>query len=1230
MTKPSWIDAMQEEIHEFERLQVKIDEFGGVLKNKAILVSQGFRKEEGIDFEESFAPVARIEAIRIFIANAAHKNMMIYQMDVKTAFLNCELKEEFYVSQPEGFVDQDNPSHVYKLKKALYGLKQAPRAWYDMLSSFLISQHFSKGAVDPTLFTRQAGNDLLLVQIYVDDIIFASTNIAMCNEFANQMTTNDSVDTPMVKKSKLDEDLQGKPVDATLYHGMIDSLMYLTSSRLDLIYAVCLCARYQEKPTEKHLNAVKRIFRYLKGTINMGLWYSKDTGDKFVSWSSKKQKCTAILSTEAEYIALSGCCAQILWMRSQLTDYGFQFNKIPLYCENKSAMALCCNNVLHSRAKHIDVCYHFIKEQVENGIMELYFVQTEYQLADIFTKPLPKERFNFLIEKLGMRSMSPETLKCLAEETDEQFSTHVRLPYSLQKALDDALVAPADRLEFGKCNMRLKTDIKPKEATFQATASVHRSSIRFNINKKKVSLDVDIFRDILLFCPKILGQVFEDLLLEQDILSFIRDLRHNGDITYHTDVNVDYLHQPWRAFATIEYKDAKKTNKMSYPRFTKIIIDYFMSKDPSISRRNKMFWHTTRDDTLFTSIRCISRHEDTQAPKPKYIRKKADSDTYPKKKVVQATTKGTRLKSKAKVTKLDKKKQPAKTTKAKGLVVLSEVALNKAEQIKLATKRSKKDFHVSHASGSGDGANTQSKVPDEQQQKTFGTDKGTDSEDEDNNEDDGDNDDDSDSDDHDDDSDEERTESNRDEIPDSKLTNVDQTEHEEEEYDDAFYEEEEKNIDDEEMMYDEEDDEVTKELYDDVNVNLGNEDTDMTIADQGALDQQNISEESRFKQVDEDAHLLNLDNPSPVDNEIASLMDTTARHTTAIPKITSGFTTTTPPPPLFFNPLLQQQTPTFTTTTSTNPIFKQTNHFEEAVSLILRIIDTYLASKMKEAVDVVVQLQINKLREEAQAENQEFLNQIDSTMKTIIKDQVKAQVSKIMPKIEKYVTESLGAEVLARSTNQPQTTYAVAASLSEFKLKKFLIDKIEANKSINRSDNQKNLYNALVESYNSDKDMITSYGDVVLLKRGRDDQDKDEDPFAGSNRGTKRMKSGKDAESSKDSRSKEKKSSNTSKDASQSQHKSSSKSVHAKDPSHTVEDSGMQQDQEFITGDNDEQPANKSRISEGWRLKRQYSTSMTKTKAATYELKWIEDLVPELWSPVQLKYDQHTYFGTSH
>ncbi|GKA30842.1 hypothetical protein Tco_0717147, partial [Tanacetum coccineum] len=281
------------------------------------------------------------------------------------------------------------------------GLKQTPRAWYDMLSSFLFSQHFSKGAVDPTLFTRQAGNDLLLISFFLGLQISQSPRGIFINKskYASKIVkkygilTSDSVDTPMVEKSKLDKDLQGNPVDATLCRGMIGSLMYLTSSRPDLIYA-----------------------------------YSKDTVMSMTAYADadnagcQDTRCSTSGSAqflEAKYIALSGCCAQILWMRSQLTDYGFQFNKIPLYCDNKSVIALCCNNVQHSRAKHIVVRYHFIKEQVENGIVELYFIRTEYQLADIFTKPFLRERFNFLTEKLGMRSMSPEMLKRLAEETDE-------------------------------------------------------------------------------------------------------------------------------------------------------------------------------------------------------------------------------------------------------------------------------------------------------------------------------------------------------------------------------------------------------------------------------------------------------------------------------------------------------------------------------------------------------------------------------------------------------------------------------------------------------------------------------------------------------------------------------------------------------------------------------------------------------------------------------------------
>ncbi|GKA94665.1 hypothetical protein Tco_0816703 [Tanacetum coccineum] len=257
-----------------------------------------------------------------------------------------------------------------------------------------------------------------------------------------------SIDTPMAERLNLDEDRGGKLIDPTHFRGMVGSLMYLSASRPDIVFDVCMCARYQAKPTNKHLYAIKRIFRYLKGTIHIGLWYPKDSnfalkafadadyagcqdtrrstfgsaqflGDRLVSWSSKKQKSTAISTTEAEYIALSGCCAQVLWMRSQLSDYGFVLNKIPLYCDNQSAIALCCNSVQHSRSKHIDIRHHFIKEQVERRVVELYFVETKYQLADIFTKALPRERFETILPLLGVKQMSPETLKELQESVTE-------------------------------------------------------------------------------------------------------------------------------------------------------------------------------------------------------------------------------------------------------------------------------------------------------------------------------------------------------------------------------------------------------------------------------------------------------------------------------------------------------------------------------------------------------------------------------------------------------------------------------------------------------------------------------------------------------------------------------------------------------------------------------------------------------------------------------------------
>ncbi|GJW26633.1 hypothetical protein Tco_0040444 [Tanacetum coccineum] len=330
-------------------------------------------------------------------------------------------------------------------------------------------------------------------------------------------------------------------------------------------------------------------------------------------------------------------------------------------------------------------------------------------------------------------------------------------------------------------------------------------------------------------------------------------------------------------------------------------------------------------------------------------------------------------------------------------------------------------------------------------------------------------------------------------------------------------------------------------------------------------------------------------------------------------------TTTTIPPPLFPITQSSQQTPV-TTTTTTNPsttpppipnfafVFafnqrvttlesdlsklKQSNPFADAISSIPGIVNEYLGSKMKELVDVAIQLKSNKLREEAQAENQEFLNSLDSNMQKLIKNQVKTQTSKIKSNVEKYVTESLGAEVLIRSTNQPQTAYRIASSLSELELKRILMDKMEENKSIDRSDVQKNLYNALVEAYNTDKDLLSSYGDVLIIPRTRDDKDKDEEPSAGSNRGTKRRRSGKEAESSKEPTRKESRTTSSSKGASRSQPTDLNETTHL----------------EFITGDDDVIPAREVQD------ERQWHPPTSPTPDREWHLtKTVSDLPPQHW-----------------
>ncbi|KAJ9680162.1 hypothetical protein PVL29_019450 [Vitis rotundifolia] len=340
----NWMIVMQEEFNQFERSEVwelvprpsnqsvigtkwvfrnKMDENGIIVRNKARLVAQDYNQEEGIDYEETFNPVARLEAIRMLLAFACFKDFILYQMDVKSAFLNGFINEEVYVEQPPGFQSFNFPNHVFKLKKALYGLKQAPRAWYERLSKFLLKKGFKMGKINTTLFIKTKEKDMLLVQIYVDDIIFGATNDSLCEDFSKCMHSEFEMSmmgelnfflglqikqpkegtfinqakyikdllkrfnmeeakvmkTPISSSIKLDMDEKGKSIDSTMYKGMIGSLLYLTASRPDIMYSICLCARFQSCPKESYLSAVKRILRYLKGTMNIGLWYPK--GDNF-------------------------------------------------------------------------------------------------------------------------------------------------------------------------------------------------------------------------------------------------------------------------------------------------------------------------------------------------------------------------------------------------------------------------------------------------------------------------------------------------------------------------------------------------------------------------------------------------------------------------------------------------------------------------------------------------------------------------------------------------------------------------------------------------------------------------------------------------------------------------------------------------------------------------------------------------------------------------------------
>ncbi|GKE14438.1 putative ribonuclease H-like domain-containing protein [Tanacetum coccineum] len=425
----SWVEAMQELLLQFkiQKVWTLVDLPSG---KKAI--EQGYKQEEGIDYDEVFAPVARVKAIRLFLAFESFMNFPVYQMDVKSAFLYGTIEEEVYVCQPPGFVDPEFPEKVYKVEKALYGLHQAPRAWYETLSTYLVDNGFHKGQIDKTLLIKKLKGDILLVQVYVDDIIFGSTKKSLCDEFEQimhnrfQMSSMGaltfflglqvkqkedgifisqdkyvgeilnkfgffsirSASTPIEIHKALAKDKDGKDVDVHLYTSMIGSLMYLV------------------QPKVSHLNAVKRIFRYLKGQPKLGLWYPKDSplileafsdsdyagvsldmksttggcqflGLRLISWQCKKHTVVANLTTKAEYIGASHCYGQ--------------------------------NPVYHSKTKHIEIRHHFIRYSYEKRLIEMVKIYIDHNVADLLTKAFDVSRFNFLVASIGRDTKIPNS-----------------------------------------------------------------------------------------------------------------------------------------------------------------------------------------------------------------------------------------------------------------------------------------------------------------------------------------------------------------------------------------------------------------------------------------------------------------------------------------------------------------------------------------------------------------------------------------------------------------------------------------------------------------------------------------------------------------------------------------------------------------------------------------------------------------------------------------------------
>ncbi|GKC97763.1 putative ribonuclease H-like domain-containing protein [Tanacetum coccineum] len=448
LTDPSWIEAMQDELLQFKLQKVymnKKDKRGIVIRNKERLVAQGYTQEEGIDYDEVFAPVVRIKAFGLLIAYALFKDFVVYKMDVKSAFLYGKIKEEVYICQPLGFEDPEFPDRVYKVEKVLYGLHQAPGAWYETLSSYLLDNRFQRGPIDKTLFIKRVKGDIILVKLYVDDFIFGSTRNEMCTEFEKMMHKKFQMSsigelkfllglTPMETSKPLLKDAEAEDIDVHLYRSMIGSLMYLTASRPAIMFAVCACGIFQVTPKVSHLYAVKRIFKYLKGQPKLGLWYPKDspfdmeaytdsdyagasldrkstTGGcqflrcRLISWQCKKQTIVANSTTEAEYVAVASCCRHVLWIQNQMLDYRYNFMNTKIFIDNESTICIVKNPVFHSKTKHIEIRHHFIRDSNEKKLIQMIKIHTDQNVADLLIKAFDVGRFQYLIASIGMLNL---------------------------------------------------------------------------------------------------------------------------------------------------------------------------------------------------------------------------------------------------------------------------------------------------------------------------------------------------------------------------------------------------------------------------------------------------------------------------------------------------------------------------------------------------------------------------------------------------------------------------------------------------------------------------------------------------------------------------------------------------------------------------------------------------------------------------------------------------------